>query len=157
MSAALQDEAPSLRPMREADISGVMVVELRNYPFPWTKGIFLDCLRVGYSCWVYERKNEIVGYGVLSLGAGEAHVLNLSIDPLNQGKGLGRHLLQHLIDIAQQRGADTAFLEVRPSNKAAVQLYLSVGFNQVGSRRNYYPAVGGREDALIFARALFAE
>lgn len=154
MSSQLQNAQPRLRPMREADVPAVMVVELLNYPFPWTEGILRDCIRVGYSCWVYEADDCVVGYGVLSVGAGEAHILNISIHPDYQGRGLGREMMVHLLDRARDHGADTAFLEVRPSNRVAVQLYESIGFNQAGLRRDYYPAARGREDALIMALAL---
>lgn len=157
MNAILKDAAPALRPMHEEDLAGVMAVELANYPHPWTEGIMRDCIRVGYPCWVWELEGRIIGYGVLSVGAGEAHVLNLSIHPDYQGQGLGRRLLEHLLTLARGHRADAVFLEVRPSNKAAVHLYLSLGFNQAGLRRNYYPAAEGREDALIFAKALFDE
>jgi ribosomal-protein-alanine acetyltransferase len=154
MSALLQHPAPHLRPMHEEDVPGVMVVELLNYPYPWTEGIMRDCLRARYSCWVYEAGDRVIGYGILSAGAGEAHVLNISVHPDYQGRGLGRELMVHLLDRAREYGADTVFLEVRPSNRAAVHLYESIGFNQAGLRRDYYPAARGREDALIMALAL---
>ncbi len=153
MSAVLRAE-PRMRPMRDPDVAGVMVVELANYPYPWTEGIFRDCLRVGYSGWVLEAAGAIIGYGVLSVGAGEAHILNLSVHPDYQGQGLGRRMLRHLLLAAHGHGADTAFLEVRPSNKRAVRLYETMGFNQVGLRRGYYPSDKGREDALIMACVL---
>lgn len=154
MSAVPSVAVPRLRPMREDDVPGVMVVELLNYPYPWTEGIMRDCLRARYSCWVYETDEVVIGYGILSVGAGEAHVLNISVHPEFQGLGLGRELMAHLLDTARNRGADTVFLEVRPSNRAAVHLYESMGFNQAGLRRDYYPAARGREDALIMALAL---
>lgn len=154
MSAVPSEAVPRLRPMREEDVPGVMVVELLNYPYPWTEGIMRDCLRARYSCWVYETDEVVIGYGILSVGAGEAHVLNISVHPEFQGLGLGRELMAHLLDTARNRGADTVFLEVRPSNRAAVHLYESMGFNQAGLRRDYYPAARGREDALIMALAL---
>ena len=143
-----------MRPMQEADVDAVVTVETLAYEFPWTAGIFKDCLRVGYCCWVYTLGVDIVGYGVVSVAAGEAHVLNLSIHPERQGQGLGRRLLQRLLTLARQHGADTAFLEVRASNRAALHLYRDLGFNEVGLRRGYYPARGGREDAVVFARSL---
>lgn len=154
MSTVLKSALPRLRPMHEEDVPGVMMVELLNYPYPWTEGIMRDCLRANYSCWVYEAADRIVGYGILSVGAGEAHILNISIHPDHQGLGLGRELMNHLLDLARGHGADTAFLEVRPSNRAALHLYESIGFNQVGLRRDYYPAADGREDALIMALTL---
>ncbi|MFA5531557.1 MAG: ribosomal protein S18-alanine N-acetyltransferase [Thiohalomonadaceae bacterium] len=143
-----------IRPMHEQDVPSVIAVEVRAYYSPWTEAIFRDCLRVGYSCWVLEQDAQVLGYGVLSAAVGEAHLLNLCVEPEQQGKGHGRRLLTHFIDVARGHGAEAMFLEVRPSNYAAVALYESTGFNQVGSRRDYYPAPKGREDALIFALAL---
>ncbi|MGE0080388.1 MAG: ribosomal protein S18-alanine N-acetyltransferase [Thiohalomonadaceae bacterium] len=143
-----------IRPMREEDVAAIIAVEERAYYSPWTETIFRDCLRVGYSCWVLEREAVILGYGVLSAAVGEAHLLNLCVAPEHQGQGHGRRLLTHFIDVARGHRAEAMFLEVRPSNRAAIALYESTGFNQVGSRRDYYPAPKGREDALIFALAL---
>jgi ribosomal-protein-alanine N-acetyltransferase len=143
-----------LRPMRSADLTAVMAIEERAYEFPWSCGVFEDCLRVGYCCWICEDEWHLYGYGVMSVGAAECHILNLCIAPASQGQGLGRHLMDHLLHLGRRHDADTAFLEVRPSNQAAIQLYLSMGFNEVGMRRAYYPARKGREDALILARSL---
>lgn len=154
MSAVLETAALGLRPMREADLVAVAGIEGRAYEFPWSAGIFGDCLRVGYSCWVAEADGCLAGYAIMSVGAGESHILNLCVDPDLQGRGLGRMLLDHMLDIASRHRASIAFLEVRPSNAAAVHLYRSAGFAMVGTRRGYYPARGGREDALILSRAL---
>ena len=154
MSAILKSEHTRLRPMRELDLPVIMGIENRVYPYPWTVGIFRDCLRVGYCCWVYEIGNEIAGYGVMSVAVGEAHVLNLSVKPESQRKGLGRKILAHLIDLARRHNADTLLLEVRPSNGAALALYHSLGFNEVGVRKAYYPDANGKEDALILAKSL---
>lgn len=154
MSAVRRNVAASVRPMHETDIAQVMEVERVNYPYPWTEGIMRDCLRVGYSCWVMETDGVLAAYAVLSAAAGEAHVLNISVAPGRQGLGLGRQLMEHLLQAAHGHGADTVFLEVRPSNKVAVHLYESMGFNQVGVRNGYYPSEVGREDAIIMARVL---
>ncbi len=154
MSAILKDPLLHLRPMREADVANVLEIEVRAYEFPWTEGIFRDCLRVGYSCWVCEVDGDVIAYGVMSVAAGESHVLNLCVRPDMQGQGLGRKLMERLLGIAGERKVDTMLLEVRPSNQAARRLYESMGFNEVGLRRAYYPARKGREDALILARTL---
>ena len=151
MSALLQDPLLQLRPMTSDDVKAVMGIEEASYEFPWTKGIMHDCLRVGYCCWVICLGQRVVGYGIISVAAGECHILNLCVHPDMRGHGLGRHLLVHLLQLAREHRADAAFLEVRASNLAAIELYRSLGFNEVGLRRDYYPAHGGREDAVVFA------
>ncbi len=140
--------------MQMQDVADIMEIERRAYEFPWTEGIFLDCLRYGYCMWLCEERGEVLAYGVMQVAAGEAHLLNLCVTPEFRRSGLGRRLLLHLIEIARRHGADTFLLEVRPSNHAALELYRAQGFNEVGLRRNYYPASDGREDALILARTL---
>lgn len=155
MSAQLRDPLLSLRPMREEDLLQVIAIEEEVYPFPWTLGIFQDCLRVGYCCWVMVLDKEVVGYGVMSVVIDESHILNLCVHPHRQSKGLGRRLLLRLLKIARQHGAETAFLEVRVGNQVALRLYESLGFVEIGRRRNYYPAQeGGREDALVMSLEL---
>lgn len=156
MSAQLKPGIGNVRPMYETDLSEVMAIELQVYPFPWTWGIFRDCLHVGYCCWVYVEEGRLHGYGIMSVGAGEAHVLNLCVRPSRQGHGIGRRLLAQLIDVAQRHRAEKMLLEVRPSNAPACRLYQAMGFAEIGVRKDYYPAVGGREDALIMARGLAA-
>lgn len=151
MSASGIAVAPRIRPMRQEDVAAVMKVELAAYPFPWTEGIFRDCLRVGYHCWVLEVDSTLAGYAVWSVAAGEGHVLNLCVAPSQQGRGLGRVLLRHLIEQAGSQGAEALFLEVRPSNVPALRLYDSMGFGEIDRRRNYYPAARGREDAVVMA------
>ncbi|MBS0416440.1 MAG: ribosomal protein S18-alanine N-acetyltransferase [Proteobacteria bacterium] len=143
-----------IRPMSENDVPEVIAVERASYQFPWSEGIFRDCLRVGYVCRVVTVSDTIIGYGVMSVGAGEAHILNLCIGDLYRCKGVGRRLLTYLIERGAAAGMSEAFLEVRPSNTSAIRLYLSVGFEQVGMRRGYYQAVGGREDAAVLKLAL---
>jgi ribosomal-protein-alanine N-acetyltransferase len=151
MSAVSQPGPVSLRALRESDLNAVMAIELRGYPFPWTRGIFIDCLRAGYPGLAMERDGLLIGYGVLSIAADEAHVLNICIDPLAQSRGLGRQLLRALVQLAADRGAQRVFLEVRPSNTPALALYHSEGFNEIGRRPRYYPAAQGREDAVVMA------
>lgn len=154
MSAILQPGLPRFRRMLDGDVEQVMTIERRAYSHPWTAGIFSDCLRVGYYCQAMEIDGKLAGYGVLSLGAGEAHILNLCVDPAMQGRGFGRVMLEHLLEAARRLHAETVLLEVRASNRTAVQLYSSVGFNEVGVRNAYYPGYEGREDALILALTL---
>ena len=140
--------------MTAADLDAVMEIEKDAYPYPWTLGIFRDCLHVGYCCWVYTQGEEIQAYGVMSIAAGESHLLNLCVRASARRTGLGTTMLRHLVQLAGRHGADVVLLEVRPSNVAAVDLYRSLGFNEVGIRKNYYPADDGREDALVMARQL---
>ena len=137
-----------------ADLDAVMEIESRAYDFPWTQGIFRDCLRVGYCCWCYENDGFIQGYGVMSVAAGESHILNISVRPESQRQGIGSKLMKHFLQLARRHDADTVMLEVRPSNKLAIKLYEKLGFNEIGVRRNYYPAHQGREDALLLALSL---
>lgn len=155
MSALAADDAErwptALRPMREDDLDAVMAIEQRAYPFPWTHGIFRDCLRAGYPAWVMHGADDIVGYGVISIAAEEAHVLNVCVDPHWQGRGMGRRLLRALVRLARGHGAQRMYLEVRPSNPGAMALYHDEGFNEIGRRPRYYPASQGREDAIVMA------
>lgn len=153
MSAVL-DTAFSFRPMRPEDVDAIMALERALYPFPWTPGNFRDSLKAGYSCWVVEFGSHLVGYGVLMLAAGEAHVLNVAIGADWQRQGLGRRLMQYLIKVAREYAAEMMFLEVRPSNRAARALYEDIGFAEIATRRHYYPAHDGREDALLMGLAL---
>lgn len=152
---ALSASSPALlRAMRTTDLEEVMQVELSAYEFPWTHGIFRDCLLAGHGCWVLVRDDKIIGHGVLSVGAGEAHILNVCIAPRHQGRGHGRHLVQRLIDLARWHRVERVFLEVRPSNPGAQRLYESLGFNEIARRPRYYPARNGREDAIVMAMEL---
>lgn len=143
-----------LRPMTEADVRAVMGIERASYQFPWSEGIFRDCLRVGYYCRVVALGGEVVGYGIMSTGAGEAHILNVCVRDSCRSRGIGRTLLEHLLSRAAASGSSEAYLEVRPSNTAAVRLYQAIGFEPIGVRRGYYQAVGGREDAVVLKFSL---
>ncbi len=154
MVAVVAGPSPQIRSMCRGDLVQVAAIEKSAYEFSWTPGIFRDCLRAGHACWVLDRGDEILGYGVLSTGAGEAHVLNVCVAPAHQGQGHGRRLLRRLLDTARWYGAERVFLEVRPSNVAAQTLYESAGFNEIGRRPDYYPARRGREDAIVMAMDL---
>jgi len=143
-----------IREMTTADLAAVMEIEMRAYEFGWTSGIFRDCLRVGYAMPVLLEQDEILAYGVTSAKAGECHILNLCVAQHSLRKGYGRSLLRHMLNYAVEQQAQSAFLEVRPSNFSAIALYLDEGFVQIASRRDYYPARAGREDALVFAKEL---
>jgi len=143
-----------IRTMNYADLKSVIAVELKAYPHPWTLGIFRDCLRIGYNAWVMTLDNAVIGYSIVMLAPGEAHILNICVDPDYQKKGLGRYLLRHVLKKSNQTDVDMVLLEVRRSNTGAQQLYKSEGFHELGVRKAYYPADNGREDAIILARYL---
>ena len=149
--------AADIRPMNELDIPVVGVIERAGYQFPWSEGIFRDCLRVGYVCRVVEVDGDMAGYGIMSVGAGEAHILNVCVREEYRCRGLARRMMVYLLDRARIAGMYEAFLEVRPSNTVASRLYRSLGFEQVGVRKGYYQAVAGREDAEVLRRILYPE
>lgn len=140
-----------LRPMERRDLKTISEIEQSAYEFPWEYETFRDCFKIGYHCWVGERARSIACYGISTVGAGESHVLNLCVSPEFQGQGYGRLMLQRLMDDATRFKASSMFLEVRPSNPNAIRLYQSMGFNEIGCRKDYYPARNGREDALVMA------
>jgi len=153
MSAALHPRT-EIRLMQPADLKAVAAVERAAYQYPWSLGIFRDCLLAGYHCLVLDVAGTVTGYGIMSIAAGEAHLLNLCVHPNAQHFGYGRRLLSALMLRAADADADKVFLEVRPSNEIALRLYRSVGFEQIGIRPAYYQADQGREDAVILATTL---
>ena len=153
MSAVLRSE-PELAPMREGDLAEVMAIESAIYTHPWTRGNFADSLRAGYQCRTLRLGGALVGYFVLLVAAGEAHLLNLSIARPHQRAGHGAALLAEVLRLAREHRARHVFLEVRPNNGAAKELYARFGFRRLAMRRGYYPAHGGREDAIVLTLAL---
>ena len=147
--SALLNNLPRYRRMTETDIDAIMAIENVIYPHPWTRGNFNDSLRAGYHCWIMEAGGETIGYSVMMIGAGEAHVLNLSIAAQWQRQGRGREMLQFLLKLARDFSASRILLEVRPSNVAGRGLYAAAGFSEIATRRDYYPARDGREDAIV--------
>ena len=140
--------------MSAADLRGVSAVEQASYEFPWSPGIFRDCLLAGYQCLALVIGGDIYGYAIMSVAARKAHILNICVHPDVQRRGYGRRLLYALCVRADALDVDRAFLEVRPSNLAAINLYRSAGFEQIGVRPSYYQAESGRENAVIFAAAI---
>ena len=153
MSAVL---APAVRmvPLDHRDLDEVLAIENGVYPFPWTRGNFVDSLASGYLLWGCRIGDELVGYFVLMMAMDEAHLLNLSIADRRQGAGFGARLLRHAMRAAHQAGATSLLLEVRPSNNSALALYRHFGFQQIGVRCGYYPAKKGSEDALVMRHVL---
>ncbi|MDN5864304.1 MAG: ribosomal protein S18-alanine N-acetyltransferase [Gammaproteobacteria bacterium] len=157
MNAAVAFDAVRFRVLLPADIDHLAAMERRAYAGKgWNRGIFTDCLRNGYICRGLVAGERISGYYIVSVGAGESHLLNLVVDPDCQRRGFGRSLLFHALAEACQAGAECIFLEVRPSNVAARRLYEQEGFSEFGRRRGYYPASerGGPEDALVLCLKL---
>jgi ribosomal-protein-alanine N-acetyltransferase len=142
------------RTMRNSDLDLVVQNEAAVNTHPWNKRIFIDCLRSGYQCWVLANKQSIVAHGVMSVAIGECHLLTLCVQPDHQRRGLARKLFTLILDRAVKQGAQECFLEVRKSNNPGIELYRSMGFVQVGERKNYYPTGDDREDALIMSRSL---
>lgn len=140
--------------MAHEDLANVADIERRSYDFPWNHGVFRDCMLAGYYCLVLEHGNSVVGYAILSVAAGEAHVLNLCVDPAFRGLGYGERMLEELIDRARAVDVAAMFLEVRPSNVAALALYRKKGFKKIAKRPAYYQAKGGREDADVLSLVL---
>lgn len=148
MAAVIQPKI-EVRSMRRADVSSVYAIEKASYPFPWTRGIMHDCLRVGYHCRVLTVDTSIAAYAIVTQAADEAHLLNLCVDSARRRQGLARLLLEHVMVEARSKDVTRLFLEVRPSNSSARKLYASSGFRIIGRRPGYYPAGDAREDALV--------
>lgn len=148
MSAQLR-ETPQIRRMTLSDLDAVVPIEREVFLFPWTRGNFSDSIDSGYHCLVLEQGGHLFGYGVMIIGAEEAHLLTLSIAAGSQQKGWGERLLRHFIHVAKEQHARSMFLDVRESNHAAARLYERIGFRRIAKRKDYYPAMGGREDSLV--------
>lgn len=139
-----------LHAMDMSHLQQVLAIENAAYEFPWTESVMGDCLRVGYSAWVVcDAREQVLAYALMSMAAGEAHILNICVSPQHRRQGLAQFLLKHLLMMARAGSIDQIFLEVRVSNTAAQQLYFNHGFVNIGLRRAYYPARDGREDALV--------
>ncbi len=139
-----------LYPMQAAHLPQMLEIEQSAYEFPWTLGVFNDCLRVGYSAWVVtDTVGQVLGYALMSMAVGEAHILNICVAPEQQRRGLASFLMRHLLMVARAAGVSLMLLEVRKSNTAAYQMYERFGFRRLGERKAYYPAREGREDAYV--------
>lgn len=147
-------QAPEFLPMQAREIDSVAALESCVQDFPWSAGNFSDSLQAGHSCWVMRLNGDLIGFFIVMPILDEAHLLNLAIAPAQQGQGMGARLLRHAMLSAKENGAASMLLEVRPSNTQALKLYRHFGFVQIGQRRDYYPALTGREDALVFRKEL---
>ena len=157
MITPLAEPPVTIRGMCHDDLAMVSDIERRSYEFPWSHGVFRDCLLAGYQTIVLQRGNEVAGYGVLSVAAGEAHILNICVDPDYRSRGYGEKLLDEMLFRARAASVRQIFLEVRPSNERAIALYRKKGFYQVANRPAYYQAQEGREDAAVLAKKLVIE
>ena len=144
------------RAMVARDVPAVQAIEARAYGFPWSRGNFIDSLAAGYLAEVLQGDDGIVGYFIAMVGVDELHLLNVTVAPDHQGQGLGSCLLDAVQAHGLRRGLATLLLEVRQSNVRAQALYRRRGFVQVGLRRAYYPALQGREDAIVMSLLLGA-
>lgn len=136
--------------MQETDLDTVLSIEEISYANPWTRGIFADCLRVGYPSWVLLNNESVVGYVLFSVGADEAHLLNICITPAMRQQGMAKKLLNDIFVLLKEKGVNFLFLEVRGSNSNAIKMYETMGFNKIGIRENYYKTLDGREDAVTY-------
>ncbi len=157
MITPMAEPRTTIRDMTHEDLSMVSDIERRSYEFPWSHGVFRDCLLAGYQNIVLLRGDEVAGYGVLSVAAGEAHILNICVNPDYRSRGYGEKLLDEMLFRARTASVRQIFLEVRPSNERAIALYRKKGFHQVANRPAYYQAHGGREDAAVLAKKLVIE
>ena len=154
MITPLEEPRTTVRDMTHDDLAMVSDIERRSYEFPWSHGVFRDCLLAGYQNIVLVREEAVAGYGVLSVAAGEAHILNLCVDPSYRSLGYGEKILDEMLFRARSTSVRQVFLEVRPSNERALALYRKKGFHQVANRPAYYQAHDGREDAAVLVKKL---
>ena len=150
MSARIDFAADVLRPMTVASLDGVMALEAEVYPFPWTRGNFVDSLAAGYTAWTLNRPDGgLLGYCVAMAGAGEMHLLNITVAPAARRCGRARRILAELAAACAALPGERLWLEVRESNAEARAAYARLGFAAVGIRKDYYPAAGSRREHAV--------
>ena len=154
MISPIREAQVRIRTMTHEDLAPVSNIERQSYEFPWSHGVFRDCLLAGYQCTVLERNGEVAGYSILSIAAGEAHILNICVHPDYRSMGYGEKLLDDLLFRARSASVREIFLEVRPSNEHALALYKKKDFHKVADRPAYYQASHGREDASVLVKKL---
>jgi ribosomal-protein-alanine N-acetyltransferase len=150
----MSQAALQFRPMDEFDIPAVVALERSSQFTPWTEGNFRDALAAGNLglCGIWQR--VLVAMAVLQMAGGEAELLTMAVNRELRRHGFGRQLLKELIARAIAYGAEAMWLDVRASNVAAIMLYRSAGFIEVGWRRGYYATLDGREDAMMMRLSL---
>ena len=154
MATILDKKHPLIRRLDLDDVDRIHELEELAYPFPWTRGLFVDCLRAGYAIFGLQIGKELVGYTIFSWAVGDTHSSNLCIHPDWQHRGYGSLLLEYAINHVARHENEAIYLEVRISNTRAAKLYKNRGFRVIGSRRSYYQAGDGREDAIVMRLAL---
>lgn len=157
MISQIEEIPVDVRSMTYDDLVSVSDIERRSYDFPWSHGVFRDCLLAGYVCLVLDRADQVIGYSILSVAAAEAHILNLCVDPGFRSLGYGERLLNQIIDRARYAEVEAIFLEVRPSNVNALALYRKKGFRKIAKRPAYYQSKQGREDADVLSLKIVGE
>ena len=155
MNAIVKPGLPRWEPalMRLPDLAEVLAAEREAYQVPWTHGNFVDSLAAGYPAEVLrDPQGELLGYWVAMPGVDELHLLNITVAPAWQRRGLALVMLDRIVGACRQRGLTQLWLEVRVSNLRAQAVYQRYGFAEVGRRRAYYPVLQGpREDALLMS------
>lgn len=137
--------------LETTDLPAAYHIEQRAHAFPWSEKTFASNQGERYLNFQLTQNGKMAAFAITQVVLDEATLFNIAVDPDYQRQGLGRALLEHLIDELEKRGVATLWLEVRASNAAAIALYESLGFNEATIRRNYYPTTDGREDAIIMA------
>ena len=140
-----------IKPFSFEHLPSIVAIEQQIHVSPWSQALFADSLINKHWCHaMYADPKELLAYSVATVAVGECHLLNIGVAKQHQRQGIARKLMQHLLDQCRREAVSDIFLEVRPSNQAAIQLYSTFGFQQVGVRKNYYPGIDRREDAWVF-------
>lgn len=140
----------TLRPMVVEDLPDALAIERQVQFAPWSEKLFRDGLERGHDGVVaVDAAGRVAGFSVVQYILDEAHLLDIAVDPGRQGQGIGRYLLDNLVQVAAKRNCSMIFLEVRAGNTRAIDLYRQSGFNEIGLRKNYYPAPDGRKEHAV--------
>ena len=137
-----------------SQISSLLEIEEESNPYPWTELNFKDCLERGYYSLALEEEGLFVGFAIMAISSEESHLLNIGIKKEKRRLGLGEKLLRKMIIAAEVMGSKKIILEVRITNKSAYKLYEKLGFEEIGTRKNYYRLPEGREDAFVMSKSL---
>ena len=143
-----------IRPMHESVVATVKRLENQCYPYPWPASLFRGAIRTRMNCWVIEADHEVIGFGIAHLKRHWLHLMNVCIAAKYRNRGLGKKLTAHLLSEARKQHAAYSWLEVRPDNHAAINLYKTLGFRCVTLRKKYYPSPRGRLPAIVMAKKL---